>query len=283
MSVSIIIINYNTKDITLECINSIFKQTKDIKFDIWIIDNASVDDSFDAIKKAYPNINVIRNQRNLGFASANNIGILASKNDYVFLLNSDTKLLNNAVKIIYDYLSDNSDIYIAGAALYNFDNIQEKSFGKLPNLKNYIFNELNLKILNKPVWANPNKIQNCEYVNGAAMMIKRSLFDKIGLLSSKFFMYNEELEFQFRAYANGYYSTYIPDAKIFHMQGASIKDTILQQYYMFQGDYIYFALTCDKIPKILLRMLFSIILIKKYIILKNNKYFFDTLKIIWKI
>ena len=102
MDVSIIIVNYNTKDLIKNCIDSIYEQTKDIKFEIIVSDNGSVDGSIEMIKSEFPNVILIENNANLGFGTANNRGLKIAKGKYIFYLNSDTVLLNNAVKLYPD-------------------------------------------------------------------------------------------------------------------------------------------------------------------------------------
>ena len=103
MDVSIIIVNYNTKKLIKNCINSIYKHTKDVDFEIIVSDNGSVDGSVEMIKSEFPNVILIENNANLGFGAANNRGLKIAKGKYIFYLNSDTVLLNNAVKYFFDY------------------------------------------------------------------------------------------------------------------------------------------------------------------------------------
>lgn len=99
MDVSVIIVNYNTKQITLNCLESIFEHTKGIEFEVILVDNASSDGSVEAIEEYYPMVQVIKSEVNLGFGRANNLGVQMAKGEYLFLLNSDTLLLNNAISI----------------------------------------------------------------------------------------------------------------------------------------------------------------------------------------
>ena len=104
MQVSVIIVNYNTKELTKQAIQSVFDRTEGVEYEIIVVDNDSKDGSVEELKKIFQNkITIIESKENLGFGRANNLGIKQSKGKYVFLLNSDTELINNAIKIFYDY------------------------------------------------------------------------------------------------------------------------------------------------------------------------------------
>ena len=103
LDVSIIIVSYNTRELTINCLKSIYKNTKDISFEVIVSDNGSTDGSVEMIKTEFPQVVLIENNANLGFGAANNRGLAVAKGKYVFYLNSDTVILNNCLKIFYDY------------------------------------------------------------------------------------------------------------------------------------------------------------------------------------
>ena len=109
MQLSIIIVNYNTRDFLKTCLNSIFEQTHDIEYEIIVSDNGSTDGSLEMLAKDFPTVHVIANGQNLGFGAANNRGLDIAKGKYIFYLNSDTILLNNAPKLFYDYFEAHSN------------------------------------------------------------------------------------------------------------------------------------------------------------------------------
>ena len=113
--VSIIIVNYNTMDLTRNCLKSVFEQTKDISFEVIVSDNGSNDGSIEMIKSEFPQVVLIENNANLGFGAANNRGLKMTKGKYIFYLNSDTVLLNNAVKNFFDYWENSPEKEKIGA------------------------------------------------------------------------------------------------------------------------------------------------------------------------
>lgn len=137
IDVSVIIVSYNTCQMTKECIESIVNNTRDISYEIIVSDNASVDGSVEMIKTEFPEIFLIENDKNLGFGAANNIAIDNAHGKYLFLLNSDTKLLNNAIKYFFEYFELHEDeIGALGAYLINTQNFYIHSFGAYPTVGN---------------------------------------------------------------------------------------------------------------------------------------------------
>ena len=127
--VSIIIVSYNTKELTKKAIQAVFDKTEGIEYEIIVVDNDSKDGSVEELKNTFQEkITVIESKENLGFGRANNLGIKQSKGKYIFLLNSDTELINNAIKIFYDYMEENKQVGVCGGNLYNENEIPEDSY-----------------------------------------------------------------------------------------------------------------------------------------------------------
>ena len=141
MQVSIIIVNYNTKQILCNCLNSIYSHTKDITFEVIVSDNGSTDGSINLIKSQFPQVILIENNANLGFGAANNRALDIAKGKYIFYLNSDTVLLNNACKIFYNYFEQyqNENIGAIGANLLDEENNVIHSYGSFGGYKKNLF------------------------------------------------------------------------------------------------------------------------------------------------
>lgn len=227
MDVSIIIVNYNTRVLVQNSIESIISKTKDIEYEIIVVDNASVDDSLDI----FPNdsrIKYIYNRNNLGFGLANNVGIEIAKGRNVFLLNPDTLLLNNSIKILSDFLDDNPKVGCCGGNLFDENMQPVHSYSML--LPSFMW-EMNLLFAHKIeylIWgknaqfnytANPRKVG---YICGADMMLRRSVLDQVGCFSDRFFLYYEDTELSYRIKHAGYEIISVPKAKIQHLVGKSM-------------------------------------------------------------
>ena len=220
MDVSIILVSYNTRDLTENCLRSVYEKTSDINFDVWVIDNASSDGSAQMIKDKFPQVNLIESSENLGFGRANNVVINKVQSKYVFLLNTDTILLNNAVKILYDVMEKpkNVDVGACGGQLYNRDMTLQYSTGEFDTLAKLCKKTLGIKIKDKishSVRGEP------DYIIGADLMLRKSALDKCGVFDERFFMYGEEAELCLRLKKNGYKMRFNPKSQILHYGGAS--------------------------------------------------------------
>ncbi len=239
MDVSIIIVNYNCKDYIIDCIQSIYEKTKDINYEIIVSDNNSIDNSLKEIKEKFPDVKIIENKNNLGFGAANNEGFKIAKGKYLFCLNPDTILINNAVKILYDFMELHQDSGAVGGNLYNKDLKYVHSFGYGDDIKSlllrktflkYLYFTEYIKIKNYEKKIDRTKVCEVNHITGADLMLKKSVIDKIGGFSDKFFMYFEETELEMRIKRAGYKIYFVPDSKIIHLEGKS-KNNNKNKYY----------------------------------------------------
>lgn len=230
MDVSIIIINYNTLQVTKNCIDSVIKFTKDINYEILLIDNASSDGSQDFFRSV-EEIKFIESKDNLGFGKANNLGYSYSSGKYIFLLNSDTILINNAVKefFIEAEKTDNS-IACFGAILKDINFNNTHSFGYFPNIWSDIYFQLfvlpynklrkrNFKNVGFDISQTKNGI--VDYVTGADLFIRRDIIENLDFFDNRFFMYYEETDLQKKFHSHGFFSKIIESPKIIHLEGVS--------------------------------------------------------------
>lgn len=242
MDVSIIIVNYNSIDLTIDCVNSIFQQTADVKFEIIIVDNASKNKEAERLQAEFENsVKMIEAETNLGFGKANNLGTKYAAGDYVFFLNPDTVLMNNAVKILWEEMKNNPDMGCTGGNLYTpermpcpsfclrFDDLgTEKRYASwrylmLSKAEQKLYRKhLALQIRRKDFNDTNQKIE-VAYIFGADMMVKKKLFEQLGGFDEDFFMYAEEEELSWRIKKRGEKIYNIPQAKIIHLEGATLE------------------------------------------------------------
>ena len=231
MDVSVIIVNYNTKDLTKNCIDSIFEKTSGVTFEVILVDNASTDGSVEAFKKD-DRIRFIESGVNLGFGKANNLGYQCALGNYIFLLNSDTLLLNNAIKEFYMQM-EQQDTMVAcmGCLLVDACNQPVHSYGDFPTMRNELLRKP-MAFLNKyfsirngyddtPLQVINEHCFEVEYVTGADIFMRKEVADRLGLFDSEFFMYYEECEMQYRYRRKGYISLIIDNPKVMHLVGKS--------------------------------------------------------------
>ena len=243
MDVSIIIVNYNTREITKNCLKSLFEKTRDIDFEVLVSDNGSKDGSQDMIRTEFPEVSLIENNANLGFGAANNRALAAAKGKYVFYLNSDTVLLNNAVKLFFDYWEnapDKDTIGALGANLLDTQGTVIHSYGSFPHIDSVIKDTVKAlygtykltfrDVLFKkqiPLYAqNPTEkkiLGEVDSVIGADLFLKN---DEYAYFDEHYFMYCEETDLQYRLARQGKKRLLIDGPRIVHLDGASSKKNI---------------------------------------------------------
>jgi len=218
---SIIIVSFNTKKLLQNCLKSVFSQTKGIDFEVIVVDNASKDGSAAMVKKEFPRAKLIQNQRNLGFAKANNKGIKQAKGEWLLLLNSDTKIINNALAKLVNFAQKQPGLGIAGPRLLNVDHSPQLSTAPFYTLP---ITAISLFKGDRWLRQSPEKIKKVDWVSGACFLIKKQVIQKIGFLDEKFFMYVEEMEYCYRAKKNGFLTFFYPGSEVLHFERGSSVD-----------------------------------------------------------
>ena len=205
MDVSIIIVNYNTSKMTSECIDSVFKYTKYLNFEVILVDNASQDNS-KTVFENYNNITYIYNEKNIGFGCANNIGVNKALGKYMLFLNSDTLLFRNIIKDMFDFINANQHLNIGGigSVLEDANGEYSLSFGQFLSLKSILNNLLKRFFPEKSYLSQKNNqitkksYSFVDYIIGADLFVPKSLFKKLQGFDSDYFMFYEEEDLQKR-------------------------------------------------------------------------------------
>jgi GT2 family glycosyltransferase len=220
LKLSIIILNYNTKDLTLNCINSIVDQYKkeldEGEFEIILVDNNSDDDSLKAFNRLRTkNLQIIESNENLGFAKGCNLGASKAKGDYLLFLNSDTEIKDQGFVKMVDFLDQNNNVAILGGKLKNLDGTSQLSTGKYYTLISLFLMLLGVErkgLLRE----SPNEIKSVDWVSGASLMIRKEVFNKIGGFEKELFMYIEDMELCYKARKKGLETYFYPNIMLFH-------------------------------------------------------------------
>lgn len=227
---SYIIVNFRTADLVLRCIDSIREHTKQQGYEIIVVDNASGDDSV-AKLGCLPGVTFVANEENIGFGAANNRGAELARGDYLFFINPDAYLLNDAAAVFMRFVNNpqNAQVGCCGGDLLDEKMEKQASYGNFPSLKG-IFLEMGVHrffpkrfetAYSIGVKNRDDRLKVVDYVSGADMFVKKELFDKLGGFDPDFFLYFEETEFAYRLKKAGYYSVLLPSAKILHIEGSS--------------------------------------------------------------
>lgn len=253
MDVSIVVVSWRVKDQLTRCLHSIFKQTRNLEYEVIVVDNASDDGTTDTVRTHFHEVELIANEKNVGFAQACNQAIKKSKGKYILLLNPDTELQENSVEKVFRFMEKQNEVGITGCKLVNPDGTTQPSVRRFPNFLSHIL--LLLKLHNffphlKPVaryyrndW-NYSASGFVEQVMGAFYMVRRKTFQDVGLLDKHFYIWYEEVDFCKRAINKGWKTYYLADTSVVHHKGrsfskktATAKQLILNKsmlYYFFK-------------------------------------------------
>ncbi len=225
IDVSIIIVNYNTCKMTCECIDSIVEKTKGISYEIILVDNASNDGSKEFFEKDN-RITYIYSEKNGGFGYGNNLGMKVAKGKYFFLLNSDTLLVNNAVKEFFDYAEAHNEKRVYGCYLQHDDGSYCSSFFFFPafTIREFIKREMG----KEPHIEVDYTEKDVQAISGADMFFHHEIYDMTGGFDENIFLYGEEGEWQYRMLKAEYRCCLIPFPKIIHLEGKSMKESPLK-------------------------------------------------------
>ena len=283
MDISFIIVNWNTKDLLIECLASIYQTVNEIAFEIWVVDNGSSDGSVGAVKEKYPRIKIIENRTNLGFAAANNLALERMGGHYALLLNTDTVLTEGAVSELHNFMQGNPEAAIACGQLLNPDGSKQNSIANFPSLLSLISNETFLRLLlprrfasKRREYRTPIEVDSCI---GACMLIRKKAIDKAGFLDDRYFFFLEETDWAYRMKKAGWKIYFVPAARIFHAQGKSVGIRADARIMFYRSRYAFFKkwhpgsypLVCLVIfSRLLINTLLSLLGVALTLCLKRN-------------
>lgn len=243
--IDIIIVSYNTADYIIKAINSIYKETQLVDYNIIIVDNASSDESVSLIKSRYPNICLIESDENLGFACGVNLGVQYSKAEYILLLNPDTLIIEHAIDNLYLFSKAKPDNGIWGGVTFNQDmTLNTHNAWSRLNFSTLFFSALGLsKLFSKSCFFNRANYgcwhRDSEYevdiVCGCFFLTTKELWHKLEGFDQRFFMYAEEADYCLRAIDQGYQPIVTPMARIVHHGGVSEKNLAAKMIKLLKG------------------------------------------------
>ena len=239
LDLSIIIVNWNAKGFLLECLESVIEETSRYQTEIIVVDNASSDGSPQAVIEKFPNVILIRENRNLGFARGNNIGIRQSKGRYVALINPDVRLLKGCIERLCAYMDQHPNVGMVGPKILNSDLTLQATNRKIPTIWNSFCNSLALYRLfprsrffsgQYTTYSNHEEILKAEVLSGCFWVVRREALSEVGLLDEDFFMYGEDLDWCKRFHESGWNVIYYPGAQAVHHGGASSSNAPVRFY-----------------------------------------------------
>ncbi|UCD51005.1 MAG: glycosyltransferase family 2 protein [Phycisphaerales bacterium] len=230
MDVSIIIVNWNTESYLRNCLRSVFDATTGIEFEVIVIDNASSDRSVVMVESGFPQVRLVKNSDNKGFAAANNQGMGLACGRYVLLLNSDTVVLGDAIGATARFADDHADAAVVGCRVLNADRSLQRTCFMYPSLLNMLLSSSYLyKVFprsrffgrERMTWWDRTDTRDVEVVTGCYMLVRRESIDQVAFMDESFHMYGEETDWCYRFKQAGWKVLYTPVGEIVHFGGAS--------------------------------------------------------------
>ncbi|WP_294114256.1 glycosyltransferase [uncultured Fibrobacter sp.] len=295
LNISVVIVSFNTCNLLRDCLKSIYENTSGVLFEVIVSDNGSVDGSVEMVKKEFPQVVLVENNANLGFGTANNRGLDVAKGEFVFYLNSDTLLLNNAIKMFYDYWKshENETIGALGCNLVDADGVLTESYGKFPESKILLkkmmrhllafYVKCALKLFGRDISGiRPVPVYEChigdvDYVVGADLFVKNSPYARF---DENFFLYYEETDMQLRMKNDGLRRSLIEGPSVMHLVrgGKNKMDDVLRygSFSIIQSEISKVRYTKKNLSAViafLLKLMISLHWLSPYVLKNTHKFY----------
>jgi hypothetical protein len=232
IDVSIIIVAWNVRKLLYDCLKSVYDQTEGIDFEVIYVDNASEDGSVDMVKREFPEVRIIENERNEGFIKANNQAIGIAEGRYVLLLNSDTVVLDNAITKTVKFADEHPQAAVVGCRVLNPDHTLQRTCFMYPSILNLFLAATYLdRVFPKSkffgreymTWWDFNDIREVQTVAGCYSLIRMEAIRQVGLMDELYFVYGDDPDWCYRFRKSGWKIMFTPDAQIIHYGGQNTK------------------------------------------------------------
>lgn len=236
-------VNWNTRQLLLACLTSVYETIDGLDFEIWVVDNGSQDGSAEAVQSQLPAVNIIKNTENLGFAAANNQAFQRMKGRYAVLLNTDTVLTEGAIRELYVFIEAHPEVAMACGQLLNSDGSKQNSIANFPSFGSLLCNESCLRLLFPKRY--PSKYENyvdpipVESCVGACLMVRKTAMEAVGLLDERYFFFFEETDWAKSMKDAGWQIFFVPSARIFHFQGQTVGHDVRSRFLFYRSRYMY--------------------------------------------
>ena len=265
MDISFVIVNWNTRDLLLQCLASIHQTAADMDFEVWLVDNASSDGSVGAARTAYPNTHIIENDRNLGFAAANNLAFAKMRGRYAVLINTDARLKAGAIKSLFVFMEETPEASMSCGQLLNEDGSKQNSIAPFPSLLSLISNETVLRLLFPQKYPSKRKhhttpiaVDSCI---GACIMVRKIAMERVGFLDERYFFFLEETDWAYEMKLKGWKIYFVPWAEIVHAQGKTVGSGVSARILFYRSRYQFFEKWHKKTYPLVLLFTFSRLLV----------------------
>lgn len=242
--ISFVIVNWNTRELLKNCLESVVRTVHDLTYEIIVVDNASDDGSVAMLHGLFPQVMIIANDKNRGFGAANNQAFQTMEGRYAFLLNTDTVLMEGAVWELFVFMENHPEAGMSCGQLLNRDGSKQNSIAPFPTLFTLLMNISLLEYLF------PEKYPSKRYEHhqpiavdsgvGACLMVRREAMDAVGWFDERYFFFFEETDWAYRMRLAGWRVYHVPTARIYHLQGQSIGPDIRSRIEFYRSRYQFF-------------------------------------------
>jgi GT2 family glycosyltransferase len=247
---SIIVVNFNTKSYLERCVSSIIKNGQSVENEIIVVDNNSSDGSVPLVKKDFPQVRLIENMRNVGFARANNQAIVEAQGVYFLFLNPDAEVLPGALGILVDFIKQRPRVGLVAPMLLNSDGSLQRSCRDFPSLKLELSKAVGLTKnfpqhslfghVRRKDWDH-DRIAEVDQPMGACLLVSRTALEKAGYFDERFFMYYDDVDLCYRIAARGFKIFFIPEAKVIHHLGKSFSKNMPRMlYHIYRSKFLFY-------------------------------------------
>ena len=237
---SVIIVNWNVRDLLRECLRSIEAGKGGLSLEIIVVDSASSDDSVAMVRSEFPSVHLIACTENVGFPRGNNLGLQEARGDYLLLLNPDTVIVDDALAVLVSYLQVNPDVGVVGPQLLNPDGSVQSSRRRFPTVTTGFFESTWLEGLAPGILRRYYALDlpdaataDVDWLTGACIMVPRSTYEAVGGMDEGYFMYSEELDWCRRIKESGRRVVYYPAAQVIHHVGKSSEQAVTARHINF--------------------------------------------------
>jgi N-acetylglucosaminyl-diphospho-decaprenol L-rhamnosyltransferase len=274
MSVSAVVVSWNVRDLLRQCLRSLRLAGQQTSLETWVVDNGSQDGSAAMVQREFPEVHLLVNRHNPGFAAANNQAVRAGSSAYVLLLNPDAELCRGALGVMCRYLDDHPQVAVVGPQLHNDDGSVQSSRRRAPRLATGFLESTQLQQGLPRTWLTDHyyvadrsdaEEQPVDWLMGACLLIRRSAIAAVGLLDERFHMYSEELEWCLRFRRGGWQVVYLPSAHVVHHAGQSSSQDVLQRHLRHhESKYRLYALLFGRPAAMVLRLWIGLLYLAQF-------------------
>jgi GT2 family glycosyltransferase len=243
---SIVIVNWNTRELLANCLESIYNSHPRFPFEVIVVDNASSDGSAEMVRELFPKVRLLENRENAGFAKATNQGINLLDSEYVLLLNPDTLVLSDALQVLVDFMDAHQEAGAAGSRILNPDGSLQTSCYVTPTLLREFARLFHLETVHPKSsyrmdrW-DTDTPRRVEIIQGDCLLLRKVALDQVGLLDEEFFIYSEDVDLCYRLQKASWALYWVPQAQLIHYGGQSTRQVAAEMFLkLYQGKLMYF-------------------------------------------